>query len=354
MVATAMRELIPQLTRWQARGQRCALATVVAVHGRAPLPVGATLIVAEDGSTAGAVSGGCVEREVARVAGDVLRGAEPRRLTFAPGAGDDLGGIGLPCGGGIDVWVQPWVAGDRDESGRFADAGVGRESLGDAQARFAAGVLAGTHARLTTEMESPDATFELVVPIMARLVLVGAGLVASAVCTLARGLGYRPIVVDPRETVAAHAPLQDASELLLSWPDEALAKLSPLYPEDAVIVLSHQPALDDAALLAALTSDVGFIGALGSRTAHDDRLTRLRARGLTEPELARIVGPVGLDLGGWSPAEVAVSITGELIAARHGRSGGRLSGADGPIHGALAAGREADRGDERPSVSQWT
>ena len=103
-----MRDLIAILAEWSARGQRSALCTVVAVHGRAPLPVGSSLIVAEDGGTAGAVSGGCVEQEVIRVAQQVMRFAPAQLLRFAPGA-DGLGGIGLPCGGGIDVWVQPWL-----------------------------------------------------------------------------------------------------------------------------------------------------------------------------------------------------------------------------------------------------
>jgi xanthine dehydrogenase accessory factor len=332
-----MRELLAILAEWSARGQPAALATVVAVHGRAPLPVGSTLIVAADGGTAGAVSGGCVEQEVVRTAQYVLRGAPAERLRFAPGQ-DGLTGSGLPCGGGIDVWVQPWLAGPAGEARGKVDAGAAAERLRIAaeQARFAEAALSGRPAVLPFALDD-GLGFELSVDPPARLVLVGAGLVAGALCSLARSLDLTPIVIDPRAAIAAHAPLEAADQLLLDWPEEAFAKLAPLGAADAVVVLSHQPALDDAALLAAVAGEAGFIGALGSRTAHRDRLARLRAAGMAPADVARIIGPVGLDLGGWTPAEVAVSIAGELIAARHGRAGGRLAARSGSIHGLRSA-----------------
>ncbi|MEN0014433.1 MAG: XdhC family protein, partial [Solirubrobacteraceae bacterium] len=324
VLAPQLREVAPALVAWRADGQRCALATVVRVYGRAPLPVGASLAVCEDGATAGAVSGGCVEQEVLRTARDVMAGGPPRRLTFAP---DDDGvlGLGLPCGGGIDVWVQPW-----DADLRRADHGA-----------FTAAVLADERAQFCTALEDTGEVLELVVEPRGRLVLVGAGLVAGALCAIAPGLGWTPIIVDPREVIAAHAPTHDAARLLLTWPDEAVAGLGPLGPDDAVVVLSHQPALDDAALRVALTTGAGFIGALGSRRAHADRLARLRDHGLGDADLARVVGPVGLDLGGWSPDEIALSIAAELVAVRHGRAGGRLVDATGPIHGAARAAARA-------------
>lgn len=327
-----IRAVVDALDGWLAAGQRAALATVVQVHGRAPLPVGSSLAVAEDGSTAGGVSGGCVEQEVARVAGEVLRGAPARRLRFAPGA-DPLIGVALPCGGGIDVWVQPWVA----------DA---------EQQAFAATLRGGLRSTLTFRATPwppgseprPDAgaageeVFDLVVAAAPRLVMVGAGMLAGALAAQARLLGWQTVVIDPRVAVAAHAPISETGRLLLAWPGEALAQLEPLGPADALLALSHHPALDDVALRVGLGSNVGFIGAIGSRASHAERLVRLAHVGVPAEQRARIAGPVGLDLGASAPAEVAVSIMSELIAARNGRAGGRLSRGTGRVQSGSSAG----------------
>ncbi|MDO9357253.1 MAG: XdhC family protein, partial [Solirubrobacteraceae bacterium] len=318
-----------------------ALATVVEVHGRAPLPAGSCLAVAADGRTAGAVSGGCVEAEVVRAAQEVLAGGPARRLRFAPG-GDELTGSALPCGGGIDVWVQRWSGEDapgREGSADRADpagdpvSGPAREAI--EQAAFSAAVRAERDAVLPirTLAWQRDALEKYVLEASAppTLALIGAGIVAGALCTQARALGWATTIVDPRVSIAAHAPISDARRLILKWPEEAFLELGPLGPADAVVALSHQPALDDAALRAALLGEAGFIGAIGSRRSHAERIARLRAGGCTERELARIVGPIGLDLGTSDPAEVAVSIVAELIAARNGRRGGRLSEGDGRI-----------------------
>lgn len=331
-----MRDLIPILDAWAADGRRTALCTVVAIHGRAPLPLGASLIVAEDGATAGAVSGGCVERQVIEVAQAVLRGAPARRLRFAP-TGDELTDAALPCGGGIDVWVQPWGRGTlAAEQAAFAELVRAGEA---ARLRFAVGPIAAAYRGEPTEgAANAGGPSTIDVPALGRLVLVGAGPVAGALCDLAPTVGLRAIVVDPREIVAAHAPIQAASELMLCWPEDALARLAPLGEADAVIALTHQPAIDDVALRAAVASGAGFVGALGSRRAHAERIERLRARGVGEQALARIVGPIGLDLGGWSAGETALSIVAELVALRHGRAGGRLAHGTGRIHATERSG----------------
>ncbi|MEH3052948.1 MAG: XdhC family protein [Patulibacter minatonensis] len=340
-----MRELISTLDRWQAArpDARAALCTVVAIHGRAPLPLGASMLVSDDGATAGAVSGGCVERDVREAAMDLLRAGTrgaSRRLRFAPG-GDGLTGAALPCGGGIDVWVQPWGWGDHAEA--HAAFGAASRAGSPATWRFEVGEFAipGVALRVALEptagVANAGGAHTLSSDPLGRLVLVGAGPLAGALCELAPTIGMRPIVVEPRDAVAAHAPTEAADELLLLWPEQALAQLGPMGERDAVLALSHHPAIDDVALRAAVVSGAGFVGALGSRTSHAERLERLRARGLGGQALARIVGPVGLDLGGWAPGEVALSIAAELVAARHGRTGGRLRDAEGSIHGAAAA-----------------
>ncbi len=341
-----MRDLIPILDAWTADGLRAALCTVVSIHDRAPLPLGASLIVAEDGATAGAVSGGCVERQVIEVAQAVLRGAPARRLRFAP-TGDELTDAALPCGGGIDVWVQAWGAGPlAGEQEAFVEAA--REGLA-ARLRFTVGPIAATYRAEPTEgVANAGGPSALAVPPVGRMVLIGAGPIAGALCDLAPTLGMRAIVIDPREAVAAHAPIQRADELLLCWPEEAIARLSPLGEADAVIALTHHPAIDDVALRAAVAGGAGFVGALGSRRAHAARLQRLRERGVGEQALARIVGPIGLDLGGWSAGETALSIAAELVAVRHGRAGGRLVQTTGRIHAAAPA--RAPRRPELPGL----
>ena len=309
-----LRDVVFELDRWTAEGRRAAIATVVQVHGSAPSPVGTLMAVRDDGLTAGAVSGGCVETRVVDAAVAVAAGADPRRLRFAPHA-DPLLDTGLPCGGGIDVLVEAWAP-------------------SAAQRAFAAAVLRGDAAELRSEAAGHAAVVLCAAEPQRRLVLVGAGLLADAVARLASPLGWSTTILDPREAFAARG----SSAVVARWPARALAADAvPLGRRDALLALSHHPALDDEALAWAVASEVGFIGALGSRRSHAERLARLRERGSSDAALARIVGPVGLDLGGWSPAETAVSIVGELLAARHGRSGGRLMAGDGAIHGPSAA-----------------
>ncbi|MFT4036222.1 MAG: XdhC family protein, partial [Patulibacter sp.] len=343
-----LRELVAVLDGWAADGRVAALCTIVAVHGRAPLPLGASLAVAADGATAGAISGGCVEREVIDTAQQVLRGAAPRRLRFAAGS-DPLTDAGLPCGGGIDVWVQRWLAADgagaqgaeqRSAAAREQEIFAAAVRSGDAATwRFAVGPVCEGQAvatEPTAGLPSAGGRFALTVEAAGRLVLVGAGPVASALAALAPTFGLCAVIVEPRPAVAARIAIPAATDLVEAWPQEAFGALAPIAPQDAVIALSHQPAIDDATLRAALASGAGFVGALGSRASHAARVARLREWGIPDAALQRIVGPVGLDLGGWAPGEVALSIAAELVATRHGRTGGRLADGCGAIHGPAA------------------
>lgn len=298
---------------------RSAFATVVQVHGSAPLPAGTLMAVREDGVVAGAVSGGCVEQQVVDAARKVAAGGPAVRLRFAPST-DPLVDTGLPCGGGIDVLVEAW--------GPSA-----------AQRAFADAVLAGRAATLVSESTLERGLVLVEAAPRRRVVLIGAGLVADAVAELAGGLAWDVVVVDPREAFVARAGAapgvagEPGGSTIVEWPAQALPSLA-LGRADALVALSHHPALDDEALAVALgaTDGPGFIGALGSRRSHAERLSRLRERGLGEAALARIVGPVGLDLGGWTPREIALAVVAELVAVQHGRSGGRLATARGPIH----------------------
>jgi xanthine dehydrogenase accessory factor len=165
-----------------------------------------------------------------------------------------------------------------------------------------------------------------------RLILFGAVPIAAALCSLGKAAGWRCYVVDPRRRFATPERFPDAEQVIASWPEEAFAALGGIDPATSIAVLTHDPKLDDAALAIALRSPARFIGAMGSRRAQDARRERLLALGFGDEEMARMSAPVGLDLGAVSAEETALSILAEVVASRHGRDGGRLTGARGRIH----------------------
>jgi xanthine dehydrogenase accessory factor len=165
-----------------------------------------------------------------------------------------------------------------------------------------------------------------------RLIVFGAVDFAAALCKMAKATGWRAFVVDPRARFAQPARFPDAEEVVAAWPQEAFAKLGGIDRATAIAVLTHDPKLDDAALVLALRSDAGYIGAMGSRRAQAKRRERLLAKGIDEADLERVSAPIGLDLGALTAEETALSIIGEIVATRHGRSGGRLAQAHGRIH----------------------
>ena len=347
-----MKDVLPELQTWIDRGDRIALATVVAVKKSAPRPPGAKMAVNENGEIIGAVSGGCVEGAVVEIADRVLRGAPPQLVHFGI-ADEEAWGVGLPCGGEIDVWVQELepgrfvdVAGSDgraaevtllegeaagakllfEEEGQIVSGSLGSPEL-DGDARRAAEDLIWAE---TSELRGP--MFVDVVGPPQRLILFGAVPIAAALSTLARATGWRPYVVDPRTRFATQERFPDAERVLATWPEEAFAELGGIDPATSIAVLTHDPKLDDAALLIALRSPARFIGAMGSRRAQEARRERLIAAGLSDVELARMSAPVGLDLGAISAEETALSILAEMVATRHGRSGGRLKASAGRIH----------------------
>lgn len=165
-----------------------------------------------------------------------------------------------------------------------------------------------------------------------RLIAFGAVDFAGALCRIARATGWRPYVVDPRERFAQPARFPDAEQVIADWPEGAFAQLGGIDRATSIAVLTHDPKLDDAALILALRSDAGYIGAMGSRLAQESRRERLLAQGITEDELARIAAPVGLDIGALTAGEMALSIMAEVVAVKHGHPGGRLMHASGRIH----------------------
>jgi xanthine dehydrogenase accessory factor len=346
-----MREVLEALREWGERGDRIALAMVVDVHRSAPRPPGAKMAVNERGEIAGAVSGGCVEGAVVEIAERVLAG-EPPRVTHYGIADSDAWDVGLPCGGEIDVWVQEYMPGRFEqlshERGRATEvtllegarpgAKLLIEADGARSGSLGAPELDDDAARIAEELiwtESSERRGSLFFDVIApdpRLIIFGAVDVAASLCAIARASGWRPYIVDPRGRFAAPERFPDAERVIVAWPEEAFAELGGIDPATSIAVLTHDPRLDDAALTLALRSPARFVGAMGSRRAQSVRRERLLAAGFSEEELARLAAPLGLDLGAISPEETALSILAEIVAARHGRDGGRLANANGRIH----------------------
>jgi xanthine dehydrogenase accessory factor len=323
-------DLGDQIARWRARGDRVALATVVATRRSAPRPVGSKLAVSERGELLGSVSGGCVESDVAVQAAEVIADGAPRLLTY--GIDDEQAwSVGLPCGGEIDVFVERFGGElpDPDEPGIVLTVLEGARA-GERRIVRPEAVEPGPSRVL--ELDGETVFAEVLGPPL-RLVVVGATDTAEELCRAAKALGWRTAVADPRPALVTRERLPSPDELVTEWPAEALERLAP-DTDTAVVVLTHEERLDVPALTAALQSDAFYVGAIGSRRTQERRRERLQEAGLGEAELERIAGPAGLDLGAQSPAETAVSILAEVLAVRAGRSGGRLVERSGPIHSA--------------------
>ncbi len=282
-------EALAAIADWHSRGIPAALATVVRVTGSAPRGAGAKLGVSAGRAIAGSVSGGCVEGDVIEQALDVMRNREPRLLHY--GITDEMAlNVGLMCGGEIDVVI---------------------ESVDAALMSFALAAEAGERV----SRRVPLADFNDVTAPPPRLWVIGAGHVAEHVVAIGARAGFAPVVVDPRRLFAQQDRF-GAAEVLVSWPDTALAEV-PLGPSDYVVVLSHDPKIDEPALTAALRGEPAYVGAIGSRKAQADRRERLLAAGVTQEQLARLHAPIGLSLGGRDPGEIAVAIVAELVSVRH-------------------------------------
>ena len=306
-----MREILGDLRRWRARGdERVVIATLVAARGSAPRPVGSKLAVSERGELAGSVSGGCVESEVYEEAQAALAGGEPKLLSY--GISDEQAwSVGLPCGGEIDVFVE-------------------RASWEELTPVLAA-IESGERFTRTTVLDDEGREFVEEYGPPPLLLVFGAVDTAEALCKAAKQLGWRTVVADARSKFATAERIPSADELLVEWPDEVLAHAEP-DAWTAVVVLTHEDRFDIPALGGALRSDAFYVGALGARRNQERRRERLLEEGLSEEEIDRIAGPVGLDIGAETPAETAVSILAEILAVRAGRPGGSLKQSKGRIH----------------------
>ncbi len=349
-----MIDLLPQIRDWFATGEEVAVATVIRVVGSAPRRVGARMIVSSKGHMAGSVSGGCVETTVYEEMMEVLDGGPPRRLHF--GITDDMiWDVGLACGGTIDVYVQlldpalvnafsdnvqrgnpvalaTVVAGDPAGDTALITPGGVAFGLADAGvAAMAQGMLAARVEEGAIREVTP-AVEVFVEPFLppSMLVIVGGVHTAIPLVRFAKELGFYVIVIDPRAKFANRDRFPEADEILLEWPDEALSHLD-VDGATYLVLLTHDPKIDEPTLASALKTEAAYIGAIGSRKTHAARFERMAKWGITAERLQRVYAPIGLDLGGRTPEETALSVIAEVVAVKNGRSGASLRSIGGPI-----------------------
>ena len=366
--SVGMREVLPALMAARERGESVAMATVVRTWRSAPRPAGASMLVTESGEAVGSVSGGCVEGALYELGAEVLASGESAFETYGV-SDDDAFAVGLTCGGILEIFVE------RVDSERWPElegistsiaaeepvavativrgpAHVGRHlvvresgvegSLGTDRldATVSADVLglleSGTTGflhygpdgeRLGTELEVFVTSFAPA----PRMYIFGAIDFSAALCRVGKTLGFHVTVVDAREVFATRKRFPDADEVVVDWPHRWLGSQQ-VDPRTVICVLTHDPKFDVPALETAVRTKAAYIGAMGSRRTHEDRLVRLKEAGLTDEEIARIHSPIGLDLGARTPEETAISIAAEIVQARWGGTGQALTNGSGPIH----------------------
>ncbi|WP_392423921.1 XdhC family protein [Barrientosiimonas humi] len=373
-----MRDVLPELVGWWREGRTVGLATVIATWRSAPRQPGAAMLLGPQGEAVGSVSGGCVEGAVYELAGEVVETGAPQLQRYGV-SDDDALSVGLTCGGILDVLVESVSPESFPELGELADlvdagepvalatvvehpdpAVVGRRvlvrqddsdqptaSLGSARMDAAVvddarGLLeAGRNATLEygPDGERRGEGMRVFVSSFApapRMIIFGAIDFAAAAARMGSFLGYRVTVCDARPVFATSTRFPDADEVVVDWPHRYLAAEAEAGRVDGrtvLAVLTHDPKFDVPLLEVALRlPEVGYIGAMGSRRTHDDRVARLREAGVSEDEIARLASPIGLDLGARTPEETAVSIAAEIISRRWGGKGAPLTRTAGPIH----------------------
>ncbi|MFE2169743.1 XdhC family protein [Streptomyces sp. NPDC059447] len=382
-----MLDIAEELNRWVRQGREFAVATVVAVGGSAPRQPGAALAVDGEGTAIGSVSGGCVEGAVYDLCLQALEDGETVLERFGY-SDDDAFAVGLTCGGIIDILVTPvrvgsparavfasaLAAASRGEAAAVARVAEGPAGLmggavlvradgsyeGTLGARQHPDAVLGGHPELDRAVAEEaramlDAGATGVLEIGAdgrlcgeplkvlvessvappRMIVFGAIDFASALVRIGKFLGYRVTVCDARPVFATRTRFPDADEIVVDWPHrylEAQTAGGDLDGRTVLCVLTHDAKFDVPLLETALRLPVAYVGAMGSRRTHEDRNRRLREAGVTELELARLRSPIGLDLGGRTPEETALSIAAEIVANRRGGSGVSLAGAHTPIH----------------------
>ena len=346
-----MLDILATMKRWQSEERSIALATVVKTWGSAPRREGAKMGVTDEMAMIGSVSGGCVEGAVVEEALAGLKDGRPRLLKF--GVADDMAWeVGLTCGGSIEVFVEPldalwWDAlADLAENDKFGltvtimdGESIGQKVLLDAagdELYRTRGLPEGMLARLkaaaadcsksgivTLEEGADEGETRVMVDMQVErphLILIGGVHVSIPLGAMAAQVGFRVSIVDPRSAFASQERFPNAANILHSYPDKALPQLG-LDRSTYLAVLTHDPKIDDKALITALPANIPYVGVLSSGRTHRQRVARLKEAGLSDELIARIRTPIGLDIGASTPEEIAVCILAEIIAARNGLDG---------------------------------
>jgi xanthine dehydrogenase accessory factor len=339
-----MRDILPDLDKWIAENKPIAIATVIQTWGSSPRREGAKMALTPDGGMIGSVSGGCVEGAVFDAGVEVLRSNRPQLLHF--GVADETAWeVGLACGGSIDIFVKPldpelfsalrsvlveeqpavvitMVRDPNERLGReilIRDDGKVKGTLSDKLDQYALDLaqeaLAKGASRRIKLNDDVEIFIEVIMP-PPTLIVVGGVHITVALIDLAKTLGYRTIVVDPRSAFGNKDRFPHVDQLIQSWPQDAFQQV-PITQSTAIAMLTHDPKLDDPALKIALPSPAFYVGALGSKTTQTKRRQRLLSDGLSEEQLNRLHGPIGLDIGARTPEEIAISIMAEIVAARN-------------------------------------
>jgi xanthine dehydrogenase accessory factor len=377
-----MIELLDDLDRWHTAGLDVVVARVVDIDGSGPRLPGAAMAVSADGEVAGSVSGGCVEGAVVAEALELLATGEgPRAVSFGY-SDDEAFAVGLTCGGTVHLFLDvvprdgharvvfdaltdalrarrpvAWVTmidgphlgasllvepddratGRPQVQGSLGDADLDRVVARDALGELEAGATLVRH--YGERGEAREGTVSVFVESFAppaRLFVFGAVDFTKALVRVAKVLGFHVTVCDAREVFATRRRFPQADDVVVDWPHRLIERVQqegpPLGPRDAVCVLTHDHKFDVPAIIAALGTDVGYLGAMGSRRTHAERLERLQHEGIGPAAVERVMAPIGLDIGGRTPEETAVAICAEMIAVRTGRSAPSLRDSNGPIH----------------------
>jgi xanthine dehydrogenase accessory factor len=363
-----MRDILADVMPWYDEGTRFAVATVVRTWSSSPRPIGAAMAVSERGEVVGSVSGGCVEGAVYDVAQKVLKSGQPEMVTYGV-SDNDAFSVGLTCGGTMELFVQlvdaatfphlrvltealaihqavavaTVVTGAANPGVQLvltADAAYG--SLGsdrldhavrdDARGMLSLGKTGLLHLGSDGQRRAEDVSVfvESCAP-SPRMIVFGAIDFAAAMARMGKFLGFHVTVCDARPVFATRRRFPDVDEVIVAWPHKYLEQVE-IDERTVLCVLTHDPKFDVPLLRVALRTKAGYIGAMGSRRTHEDRLQRLREVGMSEEELARMSSPIGLDLGARTPEETAVSIAAEIIARMWGGTGQPLTSIRSAIH----------------------
>jgi xanthine dehydrogenase accessory factor len=385
----AVRDILEPIIKWWDSNETFGLATVVQTFSSAPREPGAAMAVSAAGEAVGSVSGGCVEGAVYELAGEVLRTGRPVLQRYGI-SDDDAFAVGLTCGGIIDIFVEPasqqrygalgevatavrtgtpvavatviegpghigarriiWE-GDRADGSLGAGDRLDQAVDDDARGMLAQGVTAVRRYGPEGERRLDDlAVFVQSFAPAPRMLVFGAIDFAAAVARAGKFLGYQVTVCDARPIFATKSRFPDADEVITDWPHRYLAATT-TDERTVICVLTHDPKFDVPLLEVALRRPAAYIGAMGSRRTHDDRIARLRAVGVTDAELARLRSPIGLDLGARTPEETAIAIAAELIQLRWGGTGRPLTATAGRIHHGQLPGDRAAQDAAEESIA---